>query len=189
MGLPSNTDPNQSINPGTGLLYRNPTHLDEAKRAQNQSEIVKQIVGAGRETIRDVLDYSNPDTTELPGFKKFMSLSEEEIKGLCKSLLRSRPNIYSFRISFGNYPTKKLDNVKTRDLGANRPRFQTEIAATLAELLSDRNLRVVDVIYNIQNHAPGRFMSTAEVYSTSQEEYDNLENFAPVVEREYFPNA
>jgi len=201
MTTPNTIDPKEVINPGTGLYYRNPTHLDESKRAQNQTEIVKQIIGAGRETQHDVLDYSDIDTTELPGFRKLLeytideegrfvyTMSDTDIQGLCKSLLRSRPNIFSFKISLGNYPTKKLDNVKTRDLGANRPRFQTEVATALSEVLSDRNLRVVEVNYVIQNHIPGRFIAVAEVYSTTKEEYENLENFSPIIERDYFPNA
>lgn len=198
-----NVDLNKVLNPSTGLFYRNPTHVDEATRARTQSDIVAAVIGAGRETIHEIMNYGDPDVTEFPGFKKILQpvldeegnpvsvtlMKEEEVLGLCKSFLRSRPNIYGFRISFGDYSQKKLDNSKTRDLGARYQRFQTEIAESLAKILSDRSMRVVEVVYSIQSNKPGSFVAVADVYSTTEEEYNDFKRFSPIVERDYFPNT
>src|SRR4030042_1707727 len=172
----NSVDPMTVTNPATGLFYRNPTHLDEAKRARSQTDIVNSIIGTGREIAHDTLDYSDPDVTEFPGFRKLLQPNEEggvnllddqTILSLCKNFLRSRPNIYGFRISYGNYTLKKLENTKTRALSSRYQRFQTEIGEALSEVLSDKNMRVVEVVYTVSNTAPGNFIATAEVYATT----------------------
>ncbi len=182
-------DKNSLINPSSGLYSRNPTHVTEADNADDQSDIVKAIRDTGTKRMRVQYDYSSPDPkNQLPlmGIRRIREMSEESIIKFCQSLMRTRPNIFKVHIKLGNYPNaKRIDNVKVRQLNANKPRFHTEVGEKMGEVLSDRNMNVVEIKYNVNNAETGYFSATAEVYGTTMEEYTNDDYFAPVIEFEF----
>jgi len=190
MVLPKHVKPEDVMHP-TGVFFRNPTHTEEANRAADQSEIVKAISGANRERISEVLSFteeSKPWT--LPGFMKIREMDKQAAEGLCKSLMRYRPNIFKVHIKLGEYgDAQRLDNHKTRQLSSFKARFHTDVAETLAEILSDPVMNVTEIIYTVQNADPGNFRATGEVFGmVADEDYANDELFKPGILIEYFSN-
>lgn len=189
--LPAGVKPEEVMHP-TGVLYKNPTHIREAEKASNQSDIVKAILGAKRQRITEKLEYKGKPDTQLvlPGIKMIRELGPEATEKLMKSLMRYRPNIFKVVISLGTYPSaRKIENGKTRSVGATKARFHTEVAEEMAACLSDPSMLVTHLVYTVHNSDPGTFYATGEVYGVpTQEEYLNEEFFEPTVEIEYFPN-
>ena len=182
-------NPNAVRNPSSGLFGRNPTHQEIAAEADDPSEIVKAIKQSGVKRIRVTNDYSDMDPLHPPpmsGITKIRDMSEEEIQDYCKTLMRSRPNIFKIDIKLGNYPNQhRINNQRTQMLNSNKPRFHTELGEKIGTILADRNLFVTQIVYTVHNAEPGYFNATAEVYSTSKEEYDNDKLFKPSITYEY----
>jgi hypothetical protein len=126
----------------------------------------------------------------LGGFTKIREMGPESIEKLMKSLMRFRPNIFKVHIKLGSYPNaRRIDNSKTRMIGATKPRFHTEVGEEIGKCLSDPQMLVTDLLYVVHNSEAGSFYSTGEVWGVpTQEEYLNDELFEPTVEIEYFPN-
>jgi hypothetical protein len=189
--LPNGVKPEEVMHP-TGILYKNPSHIREAEKAANQSEIVKAILGAKRQRITEKLTYKDKPDSQLvlPGVSKIREMGPEATEKLMKALMRFRPNIFKVVISLGNYPSaRKIENGKTRAIGSSKPRFHTEVAEEIAVCLSDPSMLVTHVVYTVHNSDPGSFYATGEVYGVpTQEEYLNEDFFEPTVEIEYFPN-
>jgi len=191
MPLPKNVKPEDVMHPD-GTFYRNPTHIEEAIGAADQSQLVKAISGAKSQKNEIILRYTEDNKPwDLPGFAKFRELSEEEILGLCKSLMRYRQNIFRIHIQFGRTTNaKKLNNTKVRLLSSSEPRFHTEVAGRIADILSDQSIYVCDLIYEVQNADSGNFSAVGEVYYIdSKEEWESDEFFQPAVSIDYFQNA
>jgi len=170
-----------------GTFFRNPTHLKMAERAIDQSEIVKSIRGMNKERQTQRILFNDKDNLQFPGVLKIRDLTEEQLTGLFKSILRSRPNIYMLRISLGEYPgLRKISDKKILQVGSTRPIYQTELAERIAEVFADPRLRIADFVYYVNQQGEGTFSSTAEAYTTTEEEYNNDALFQPVLEFEYF---
>ena len=178
-----------NINPSTGLVYRNPTHIMEANNADDQSEIVKSIRATGVKRMVVKYDYSDIDKQSPPplaGITKIREMTPERAKNYCKQLMRSKPNIFRMNIKLGDYPNqRRIDNSKTRLLNANKARFNTEIGEKLGGILADKTMLVTEVKYNVENTEPGMFNAIAEVYGTTEEEYNNDELFKPTITFEF----
>lgn len=190
MVLPKHVKPEDVMHP-TGVFFRNPTHTEEANRAKDQSQIVKAILGAKRERKKEILTYTE-DTKPwvLPGFANIKELDEQGLSGLCRVLMRYRPNIWKVHIKLGNYPSaRSIDNHKTKLLDSYEPRFHTEVAEVIAKILSDKTLNVSEIIYVVNNTEPGNFRAYGEVFGyVSDEEYEDESLFEPAVLVEYFSN-
>jgi len=182
-------DPDAKINPSSGIYARNPTHAVEAQYAENQSDIVKAIKDSGVKRMTITYDYSEIDPkTPLPlmGIMKVREMEPESAVRFCKNLMRSRPNIFKVHIKLGNYPSvRRIDNVKTRLLNSNKPRFHTEIGEKMGDLLADKAMLITEINYVVHNADTGYFSATAEVYGVSSEEYENDELFSPTITFEF----
>ena len=187
--MPDQLDPNAVINQSSGLFARNPTHVQLAENAEDQSDIVKAInySGVKRMTVR--YDYSEMDKgTPLPlmGILKIREMDREAAMNFCRNLMRSRPNIFKVHIRLGDHQNiRRIDNQDTRLLAGQKPRFHTEIGEKMGAVLSDKRYLVTELKYVVHNAEPGQFNSTAEVYGTTEEEYMDDEKFSPVIEIEF----
>ena len=189
MVLPKNVKPEDVIGP-TGIYYRNPTHVEAAEMADDQSDIVKAILGSGRERKIDTFEYTEETKPWiLPGFAFIREMDEKSILELCKTLMRFKPNIYKVHLKLGDYPSARtVNNTKTVKLDSFKPRFHTEVAEKMAEILSDQTMNVVEILYVVHNVEPGHFRASGTVYVTTEKEYKNNELFKPTLAIEYFPN-
>jgi len=190
MKLPGNVKPEDVMHP-TGVFFRNPTHVDEANDAADQSQIVKAIKGAKRERATQVLKYDEESKPwVLPGFSKVKDLNEVEMAGLLKSLMRYRPNIFKVHIKLGEYPSaRQIINHKTKKIDSYEPRFYTEVGERIADVLADKTLNVTEIIYTVHNSDIGAFSASAEVFGFAEDsEYEDEDLFTPAVLVEYFSN-
>lgn len=189
MKLPEGVKPEDVLGP-TGIYSKNPTHYIAGKRVKSQNELIAQIRQAGKQRLVEVVDYTTDDKQILPGFKEIIDLSEEEVLKLCKTLFKSRPNIFAISFKLGDFPsTKRLTSQKVTALSSRVPRHSNEVAERFADLLYDKSLRVVEVSYTVENATPGQFTAVAEaVGCTSEEEYRNPEFLHPVLVIEYISN-
>jgi len=188
--LPKDVKPEDVLHP-TGVFFRNPTHTEEADNAKDQSQIVKAIIGAQRERATQVITYTEESKPWiLPGFPVIQELEQAEIKQLCRSLMRFRPNIFKVHIKFGDYATsQRVDTNKTRNLSSFEPRFHTEVAEKMAEILADKTLRVTEIVYTVHSAEPGQFRAVGEVFGlVSDKEWENKKLFQPAILIEYFSN-
>jgi hypothetical protein len=176
-----------------GLYAQNPTHIIEAANSLDQNEIVKQVLGSssGVQHKSLVIDYhpflmGQKKMIELPGITKIREISEEDGIELGRSLMRYRPGVFSLIIKLGEYTSKKrIENAKTRQLDAFRPRFNTEIGEKIGDVLVDRTLRVVELKYIVITNKENAFEARAEVYGTTEEEYADDSKFSPILRLEY----
>lgn len=177
----------ETLNPN-GIFYKNPTHLEEAARAVDQSDIVKAIKETRRSREREVFKYGPEDDHRfLPGTLLIPSMSREELEGYIRTLIRVRPNIFLIRISLGNYPNpKQIQSKEIRDISTSRARTYKKTAELIAELFYRK--KVVDFVYLIDSADAGRFSANAYAFEVSEEEYNNSEYFIPTVEIQYIPN-
>ena len=190
MVLPKHVKPEDVMHP-TGVFFRNPTHTEEANRAKDQSQIVKAISGAQRERKKEIITYTEETKPwVLPGFAQLRELDEQQVLGLCRVLMRYRPNIFKVHIKLGDYKTARpANNHKTKLLDSFEPRFHTEVAEVIADILSDPTLNVSEIIYVVDSTEPGSFRAFGEVYGhVSEEEYEDESLFQPAVLIEYFSN-
>lgn len=189
MPLPSDIKPEDVMHP-TGVFFRNPSHVREADRASNQSEIVKAIRGAGRQRITEVFTYEDKKAPDcLPGALYLREMDEEGLTAFFKSLLRIRPNIFKIHIQLGNYDnTRQIHDPKIHAIGAQKPRFPTEIAEEFAEAFSDSRFKICEILYTVHSSDPGNFNSTCEAYQTTEGQYADNSKFDPKILIEYFEN-
>jgi len=189
MALPSGIKPEEVMHP-TGVFFKNPSHVREAEKSENQSEIIKAIRGAGRNRITEVFTYEDRKAPDcLPGAVHIREMEEEELKSFFKSLMRIRPNIFKIHIQLGKYDNvKQIMDPKIYSIGSTKPRFPTEIAEELANAFSDHRFRICELVYTVHNSDPGNFNSTCEAYETIDSEYKNDEKFDPRILIEHFEN-
>lgn len=186
-----NFNPDANINPSSGLMVNNPSHKEEAQYASNQSELVKAISGAGSGVKRErtVYNYTNMDPENMPpmaGITKIRSMSEAQVINFCKSLMRTRPNIFRLHIKLGNYPhQQEMQNSKTNLLNSNEPRFHTEVGEKIGMVLADKTMHVTEIEYVVNNADPGLFSAIARVYGVPEEEYNDDKLFAPTIGFEF----
>jgi hypothetical protein len=176
-------NPDAVRNPSTGILARNPTHIREAEGARNQTDIVKAIVSSGKKRQTMVLKYDvKKDIVALPGMLDIRGMNSTEASALCRSLVRFRPNIFYVYIKLGNYPNaKKVNDIKVTRLNLHTQVFPTEVADLMGELLSDRALNIVEMVYEVEVADAGKFRTTCQAVGVSLEDYKNDENFNPTV--------
>ena len=188
MSNQTNFDPNAMRNPSTGLFARNPSHVRFAEESRDQQELVRKIRGQKSKIGRIEYLYDDIDTQDPPplwGVTKIREMDEDSVVNFCKTLMRAKPNIIKLHLVLGNYTNKKrVLNNRTALLDANEPRFHTEVALKLAGVLNDASENVIEVIYTV-NPSEGNFTALAEVYSVSDEDYENEELFSPGIMLEY----
>jgi hypothetical protein len=187
-------DQNAVKNPSSGLYGRNPTHVDAANEAEDQSDIVKSIKGTPAKRMRIAYQYSDIDKQSPPplaGILKIREMTEEQAISFAKSLMRTRPNIFKVRIRLGSYPnSRRISNPRTRTLDSNKPRFHTEVGEKIGVLLADKNMLVTEIKYMVDNAEPGFFSAKAEVYGTTDiKEYSDNKYFSPTIEFEFIKTS
>lgn len=182
-----NINPNAQYNPSSGLQVRNPTHQKVADKADDQREIVETIKQARAQRMKAIYDYDNPKLLPgLPGLIKIREMSEEQIVGFCRTLMRAKPNIIGIELSLGDYPdAKECRSSKLALLNSRKPRNPTEVAADVAELFNDPTLNIVNFEYKINSATPGLFESIARAKVVSDESYADNSKFRPHLEIEY----
>ncbi len=182
-------NPDSVKNPSSGLYGRNPTHRELAYHAEDQSDIVKAIKESGVRRIQVSYDYADMDPSNPPpmmGIVEIRTMTTEQAQKFCRTLMRSRPNIFKVHIKLGDYPNaKRLDSGKIRMLNSNKPRFHTELGDKIGDILADKALLVTELVYIVHNADPGYFNATGEVYGTTEEEYVDSENFKPTINFEF----
>jgi len=180
---------NEITNPSSGLPMRNPTHIEEANNAEDQSDIVRAIRDSGVKRMIVSYDYSNMDKQSPPplsGITKIREMNAEQAKAYCRNLMRSKPNIFRLHIKLGEYDKKKrIVNAKTRLLDSAKARFHTEVGDKIGDLLADKTMLVTEINYKVENNEPGTFRATAEVWGVDQEDYFNNETFTPTIQFEF----
>ncbi len=184
-------DPNTLINPSSGLFARNPSHASVAETAEDQADIVKAIKGAGRQ--REILHLEYKDKENLPmmpGILKIRGMSEEQLEGFCKNLMRSKPNIFRVYLKLGDYPSaKEINNNNIQQMGSNKQRMHTDVGLAISKVLADQTNNIVELNYLVTNSEPGQFNSVGRAAATTEEEYQNDEFFQPEIIIEFFPNS
>jgi hypothetical protein len=180
----------KATNPSTGILYRNPTTEDASGKSDNQTEIVKQIIGSGKKVLTEVF---SPDSTNgaFPGLKLIRVMPEETLAKFFLTLLRSRPNIFSLHVKLGDYPSAKeirKNNKLVSNIQVSKATEYKDLAQSFAELFADKSLNVVEVVWNLQASSPGNFFVSVECRGTNEEEYADNQFFSPAIGVDYFPN-
>ena len=185
-------DPNGMINPSSNMIARNPTRVDLSNEADDQRDIVNAIKEAQAKRMKVVYEYTRtPDGKwefgGLPGLIKIHEMNEEELVEFCRTLMRFKPNITGINISLGKYETLlPYNGPKVAKLNFRKPRYPTEVAEDWAELLGDKNLKIVKVEWQVRSAGPGAFECIAKAWQTTPEEYKDEEKFSPTLEIEYF---
>ena len=177
------------LNPSTGIFIRNPTHVEIADEAKTQSDIVDAIKESGVKKMTVVYEYSDIDKSNPPplvGILNIREMEQEEAQKFCKSLLRSRPNIFKIHIQLGEYSNqKRVGSRSLNTLNSNHPRFSTEVAEKLGIVLTDSSLNITELIYTVTNTDPGYFQTTVEAYGVSEKEYKDDQTFNPIIGLEF----
>lgn len=178
-------DKDAVLNPSNGIFARNPTRLNITANADSQQEIVTAVMGAKQRTDTIVYDYSNIDKSDPPpmaGILSIREMTEKQLNGFFKTLMRSKPNIIRLHLKLGEYTNKsRVNNNRSGLLNSSKQRFHTEVAERMADVFDDHTVNVVEVMYTVNNENPNYFSATAEVYSVPREDYDNDELFAPKI--------
>lgn len=185
---PNKIDPNALHNPSSGMLVRNPTHVEIAERAEDQREIVNAIKDAKAAWQKAIYDYSDRGRIPgLPGVLKIREMNEPNMLGFCMTLMRTKPNITGIHLKLGEYPSARpYSGTRVVRLQSIKPRNPTEVAEDMAALLADKSLHVVEMEYKVNSATPGNFSATATAKVANSDEYANDELFKPVLEIEYF---
>lgn len=174
-----------AINPETGICFRNPSHFDEAEKAENQKEIVEAVKQAQR--TRQTVQYDYEDKMEvkkMPGVFHLREMDADNLTGFFKALLRAHPKTIGIHLSLGEYPSAKLYNGPAmRDLNANRLKTTHERAEELSKLFLEAN--VTELRYAIDAVGPGRIEMTVEAAVANEEEYKNDKLFKPRLSVEF----
>lgn len=182
----------KAINPSTGLYSYNPQHRKEAEEASDQTELYKALKGAGRQPQTETLRYEDEEDVRegkvpFSGITKIKEMDSDQIHGLCKALMRFRPNIFRLKIKLGNYPSAyETETPTSRSMASTIRRLPTEAAAKIADALADRSVNIVELRYNVTHSSPGYFSTTGEIYVTNAEEYNNEALFNPTIEVTYY---
>jgi len=186
-------NPDAVRNPSSGLFGRNPTHIEIAETAKDQSAIAKAIKDTGVKEMTLVHEYENLDKSAPPpfaGILKIRDMKEDDAVELCKNLARSRANIFNIVIKLGDYPEKQqLNNKKVQLLSSKEPRFHTEVGLRLGEILSDPTMNAVEIHYMVHNAESGAYNATAIVYGVSEEAYKDDKYFKPTIGLKYIKTA
>lgn len=187
--LPKGVRPEDVMHP-TGVLYKNPTHLQEADRASSQSDIVKEIKKQKNTVIHETFTYEDlTNIKAFPGMAKFNELDLNGLKSLFKVITKYRPNIFRIRVALGTEYSdlEQVYDNKVTNVSSNTPRNSEDIADSMAKLFEDSRLNVVDMLYQVTDTSAGHF--NADAVSFSSEERFNTEYFNPIVEIEYYKNV
>jgi hypothetical protein len=182
---------NAERNPSSGLPVRNPSHIFEADRANEQSDIVKNLKthDAGRQgQVTWVYDEATMEKGAPPmaGIRKIREMSEDQAKNFGKSLMRVHPNIYRVHLVLGEYNNKReISNGKTRTLFASAPRFPSEVGEDIGAILADKSLLVTEIIYEVLSNDPGSFRATVKVYGVNAADYEDDKLFCPAIKIDY----
>jgi len=183
-------DPKALINPSSGLLARNPSHIGIAETAEDQSDIVRAIKGAGRHKELAHLTYEDKDNLPMfPGILRIREMAPEQVENFCKNLMRARPNIFRIHIKLGEYPSNS--EIRTKDiekLSSHQPRHHIDVGEAISKVLCDPNNRIVELNYLVTNTTPGQFNAEGRAAAATEEEYKNDKFFKPEIIIEYFPN-
>lgn len=179
-------DRSQATNPGTGLLYKNPTRTSISEASESQSEIVDAIndIGAKKGRFYQEYDLEKMDKEFPPmlhGILKVREMDEEEAMAFGKTLARSKPSIFKIHISLGrDYPQMRMvSSPKAALLNGNKPRWGTEVGEAIGSILADKSLNVVELVYTVNSTEP--FSSSVEIYGVDREAYENDEYFIPEI--------
>jgi len=177
--------PKDSVNPETGMLFRNPSHADIAEEAEDQSEIVKFLNETGRVKERIAFTYEDLGNIQgLPGMLEIQEMDRETLEEFFKTMLRVKPNILDVYINLGTYPDRQRHSSRSITLlNANKQRTIEETASRFAEVFSDSN--IVEFRYRIQNLSPGHFRTEASAMVTNDTAYGDKKLFKPEVSIEY----
>ena len=180
------------VNPSSNMIARNPTRIDLSNEADDQREIVDAIKEAQGKRSKIIYEYIRLEDGKweysgLPGVVKIREMSEEDLEEFCRTLMRCKPNITGLSLSLGKYKTlNSYNGPKIAKLNFRKPRYPTEVASDWAALLYDKSLKIVKVEWQVKSAGPGAFECIGKAWTTTQEEYDEEENFSPVLEVEYF---
>lgn len=184
----------------TGQLYRNPIHLEEARSAMDQTELVAMANDAKRNisfkrriTKIDYNEHNPRRPTLCPGVQKLKKLTwedEEEVTDIINTVLRLRPRTVRIHIILSDVEEKKKVTTKTHRKIENlsKPRSTKELASLLSEVFMDKRNPIVEMSFRIVDgsYTEGTFRAELETWATSQEEYEDTEKDHAFLEVEYF---
>jgi len=192
---PENLDKDSKVNPSSGLYARNPTR-EVIPYAENQRDIVDQIKNAGAQQRKIQYKYHRDEKGKwrysgVPGTIYLKEMTENQLEEFFKTLLRSKPNVIGIELELGNYESKApYTGSKLNTLSFNKPRNTSEVARDMASLFGDPSSQIVEFSWKINSAAAGGFRTTAAAQvATDKEEYDNEDNFSPILRIEYFQYA
>jgi hypothetical protein len=180
-----------------GLLYKNPTHLEESRGKVSQSEIVKMVTNKSMtfRSQRTQIDYSDNSgkTPLVPGMKNLKSMgyeSIEDITSMLNTLFRLKPRIYRAHIVLGDYSEKqRIEPLPAKKIiNFNKPRSTEEITSLMAEIFANKQNRVVELAFWVAEGSfqDNSFRAQLEVYSTSEEEWEDESKEKVFVELDWF---
>ena len=169
-----------------GMMFRNPSHINEAEESDDQRQIVDSLTKMGQKRV--VEHYTFEDRTEVKGFPgvfDIRGLDKDNLKGLFTAILKSKPNIISVHLKLGDYPhVKKYTGQEMGPLNDNKPRWPSEQAEKFAELFANQN--VAEIRYAVHEATPGNLRVLTEATVTEyREEYVDDELFKPELAIEY----
>lgn len=183
----------------TGMAYHNPTHLDEARKASNQSELVSMLHnGKYNMPFKDrtfSVDYgvNKEKAKPLPGVVAIKSLGLEdldELEAIFTTIIKARPRTYRIHLILGDYKEKKqVKTASERFINTiTKPRSTEEIAQHLAKIFANKSDRVVEMSFAIKegSFVDGSFRSELKTWATTEEEYDDPSNEHAYLEIGYF---
>jgi len=183
----------------TGIAFHNPTHLEEAREAADQSELVNMLHDSKYNlTFKDrtfTVDYKDGSKKPkpLPGVTKIKSMDFEDydrLEKLMLTILKSRPRIYRLHIILGDYAEKK--KVKTageRFINTiTKPRSLEEVAGYLAKVFANNAERIVEMSFRIKEGSfqDKTFRAELNTWATTEEEWNDEDKEHPFLEIGYF---
>jgi hypothetical protein len=185
-------DPDAMYNPSSGMLTKNPTHMEVAKTADDQQEIVNSIRDMRVKHMKAIYDYTDFDPNNpspipgLPGVLKLREMGDEDMAGFCRTLMRTKPLITRIYLKYGDYDFKReYRGGKIQRLQAHKPRHPTEIATLIADILGDKSLNIIEFEYKVNSAGAGNFQSKGIAYGTKDSDYRDNSLFKPYLEIEY----
>lgn len=183
----------------TGIAFKNPTHLEEARMASSQSELINMLHDSKytmpfKERVLSV-DYNddNGRVKPVPGVTAIKSLGLEdleELEGIMNTIIRCRPRTYRIHILLGDYENKtEIKTASARFINQiTKPRSTKEIADYLAKIFANKSERVVEMSFSIKegSFADSTFRAELKTWATTEEEYENPEKEHAYLEIGYF---
>ena len=184
-------DADAVVNPSTGILAKNPTRLGITEEATSQQGIAKAIKGSQQRFETVEWQYGAIDVGDAPpmsGILNIRSMTEDQLHGFFKSLMRCKHNIVTLHIKLGEYDTKRaVNNQRSNTLNSNVKRFPTEIAEKMADLFNDSSRNIVELLYTVELGDNEYFSASAEVFEVDQEQYEDDSKFSPAIGIKYIP--